>query len=84
MHDRESHASGVVLAFIGGLAGAAAALLLAPDAGVGTRGQIVQRMRGIKGVGGTKSARTPENGRHAERTSQSGRSGKGATRRGRA
>jgi hypothetical protein len=85
MHDRGSQGSAVVLAFIGGLAGAAAALLLAPDPKAGPRPQSTGREP--KGTAGRKSTRN-ENGRHPERGVSASRESKariaGGGRRGQA
>jgi hypothetical protein len=74
MHDRGSQGSAVVLAFIGGLAGAAAALLLAPDPKPVPQAQSVGRE--LKAAPRRKRARTAENGRHPERVVSASRESK--------
>jgi gas vesicle protein len=73
MHDRGSQGKAVVLAFIGGLAGAAAALLLAPEPKSGPRVQSAGRELKLapsrKSTQG-ESGRKPERGVSASRNSK--------------
>lgn len=73
MHDRGSQGKAVALAFIGGLAGAAAALLLAPEPKSGPRAQSAGRELELAP---SPNSTQSKNGRKPERGVSAGRNSK--------